>query len=84
VPNPGPAGAARGPASYHDGMLYIATVDTVYALNPKTGALVGKKHVGGRFGIVSPTIVGGTMYLGNSWDWLIALPLSEVNPDYRS
>ncbi len=83
VPNPGPAGAARGPATYHDGMLYIATVDTVYALNPKTGALVGKKHVGGRFGIVSPTIVGGTMYLGNSWDWLIALPLSEVNPDYR-
>ena len=84
VPNPGPAGAARGPASYHDGMLYIATVDTVYALNPKTGAVVGKKLVGGRFGIVSPTIVGGTIYLGNSWDWLIALPLSEVNPNYHS
>lgn len=83
VPEPGPAGAARGPATFYDGMLYIATVDTIYAVNPKTGILVGKKHIGGRFGIVSPTIVGGTIYLGNSWDWIIALPVSEVNPNYR-
>jgi polyvinyl alcohol dehydrogenase (cytochrome) len=84
VPDPGPAGAARGPATYYDGTLYIATVDTVYAVDPKTGIVVGKKHIGGRFGIISPTIVGGTIYLGNSWDWLIALPVSEVNPNYAS
>ena len=30
--------------------------------------------------IVNPVIVGGTIYLGNSWDWVIALPVSEVNP----
>ena len=83
VPEPGPAGAARGPATFYDGMLYIATVGTVYAVNPKTGALIGQKHIGGRFGIVSPTIVGGTIYLGNSWDWIIALPISEVNPNYH-
>ena len=84
VPDPGPAGAARGPATFYDGTLYIATVDTVYAVDPKTGIVVGKKHIGGRFGIASPTIVGGTIYLGNSWDWLIALPVSEVNPNYAS
>jgi len=47
-------------------------------LNPQTGALIGQKEIGGRFGLVSPTIVGDTMYLGNSWDWIIALPVSEV------
>ena len=83
VPEPGPAGAARGPATFYDGMLYIATVGAVYVLNPKTGILVGQKHIGGRLGIVSPTIVGGTIYLGNSWDWIIALPVSEVNPNYH-
>jgi polyvinyl alcohol dehydrogenase (cytochrome) len=83
VPQPGPAGGARGPATFYDGMLYIATAGTVYAVNPKTGFLVGKKHFGGRFGIVSPTIVGGSIYLGNSWDWIIALPVSEVNPNYH-
>ena len=83
VPQPGPAGGARGPATFYDGMLYIATVGAVYVLNPKTGILVGQKHIGGRFGIVSPNIVGGTIYLGNSWDWIIALPVSEVNPHYH-
>lgn len=84
VPQPGPAGAARSPATFHDGTLYISTVGSVFALNPKTGTLIGSKDIGGRFGIVSPTIVGGTMYLGNSWDWIIALPISEVNPRYRA
>ena len=83
VPEPGPAGAARGPAAFYDGMLYIATVDSVFVINPKTGSLISQKHIGGRFGIVSPTIVGGTIYLGNSWDWIIALPVAAVNPHYR-
>ncbi len=83
VPEPGPAGAARGPATFYDGVLYIATVGSVYAVNPKTGVLLGQKHIGGRFGLVSPTIVGGTIYLGNSWDWIIALPVSEVNPNWH-
>lgn len=80
VPDRSAAGSARGPATYHDGALYIATVASVYAVDAQTGHLLGKKEIGGRFGIISPTIVGGTMYLGNSWDWLIALPLSQVNP----
>ena len=84
VPDPGPAGAARGPATFHEGTLYISTVGSLFALDPKTGNLVGSKFVGGRFGIVSPTIVGGTMYLGNSWDWIIALPISDVNPKYQA
>lgn len=82
IPHPGPAGGGRGPAAYYNGMLYIATVDTIYAVDPKTGKQAGEKQIGGRFGIIGPTIVGGTIYLGNSWDWIIALPVSEVYPGF--
>ena len=40
VPEPGPAGAARGPPAFYDGMLYIATVGSVFVVNPKTGSLI--------------------------------------------
>lgn len=83
VPDAGPAGAGRGPATYYKDALYISTGNSVFAVNPETGKLIGEKHIGGRFGIVNPTIVGGTMYLGNSFDWVIALPVSEVNPNYK-
>jgi outer membrane protein assembly factor BamB len=80
VPNAGAAGAGRGAPTYYAGTLYVATGPNLYALNPKTGRELHSVHVGGRFGIVNPTIVGGTIYLGNSWDWVNAVPLREVNP----
>ncbi|MEJ2633298.1 MAG: PQQ-binding-like beta-propeller repeat protein [Acidihalobacter sp.] len=83
VPDAGPAGAGRGAATYYDGALYVSTGPYVYALNSVTGTELGKHYVGGRFGIVNPTIVGGTIYLGNSWDWINALPVDAVNPHYK-
>lgn len=83
VPDAGSAGAGRGPATWYHDVLYISTGSSVYAVNPKDGKLIGQKKLGGRFGIVNPAIVGGTIYLGNSWDWVIAIPISEVNPNYR-
>lgn len=83
VPDAGPAGAGRGAATYYDGALYVSTGPYIYALNPETGRELGKHYVGGRFGIVNPTIVGGTIYLGNSWDWINALPVDAVNPHYK-
>ena len=82
VPDAGPAGAGRGAQTYYQGVLYISTGPDVYALNPKTGKVLGHRHIGGRFGIASPTIVGGTIYLGNSWDWINALPVKSVNPHF--
>ena len=84
IPHTTPAGAGRGPGSMYKGVLYIAAGSWVYAVNPKDGSLIGSKKVGGYFPILSPTIVGGTMYLGNNYDWVIALPISEVNPNYSS
>ncbi|MBU2754211.1 PQQ-binding-like beta-propeller repeat protein [Acidithiobacillus sp. CV18-2] len=82
VPNPGPAGAGRGAPTYYQGTLYISTGPDIYAVNPDNGHLIHSYHVGGRFGIVNPTIVGGTMYLGNSWDWVNAVPVKDVNPQF--
>ncbi len=84
VPQPSPAGNGRGPAAWYRGTLYIASNDRVHALDPKTGTELGSYHVGGRFPIMSPTIVGGTMYLGNGWDWVHAVPLAAVTAKQHS
>ena len=83
VPDAGPAGAGRGAATYYRGTLYVSTGPTLYALDPVTGRVIGHDHVGGRFGIVNPVIVGGTIYLANSWDWLMAVPVGDVNPAFH-
>ena len=83
VPNAGPAGAGRGASTYYQGTLYVSTGPTIYALNPRTGQVLGHETLGGRFGIVNPVIVGGTIYLGNSWDWVLATPVARVNPHYH-
>ncbi|MHB8383820.1 MAG: outer membrane protein assembly factor BamB family protein [Candidatus Binataceae bacterium] len=80
VPDADPAGAGRSPATYYNDTLYIATGPNIYAIDSKSGKMIGRKHVGGRFGLVNPVIAGGTVYLANSWDWISALPLSEIGP----
>ncbi|MCY0885666.1 MAG: hypothetical protein OWV35_07245, partial [Firmicutes bacterium] len=79
-PNAGPAGAGRGSPAYADGVLWSAAGSTLYALNPANGQLLGSYTPGGRFGIVNPVIVGGTMYLDNSYDWIQAVPLTRIDP----
>lgn len=79
VPNPSEAGSARGPATYVSGRLYIATGPSIYVVDAKDGKLISQKTIGGRFGISGPTIVGSTLYLGNDWDWVIAIPLAALN-----
>ncbi len=83
VPDAGPAGAGRGAPTFYRRMLYISTGPNVYAVESSLGNQVGHEYLGGRFGIVDPVIVGGTMYLGNSWDWVMATPVSKVNPRYH-
>ncbi|CAB3394059.1 PQQ-binding-like beta-propeller repeat protein [Kyrpidia spormannii] len=82
--NSGPAGAGRGSAVYAYDRLWVAAGPKVYALDPKTGKELGSYEPGGRFGIVNPVIVGKTMYLGNSYDWIQAIPLSKIDPTVQS
>jgi outer membrane protein assembly factor BamB len=79
-PNAGPAGAGRGAAAYAYGTLWIAAGPTIYAIDPATGKVLSTYSPGGRFGIVNPVIVGGTMYLDNSYDWVQAVPLAKIYP----
>jgi outer membrane protein assembly factor BamB len=56
----------------------------LYAFDAQTGKVVwhilARYNAGGRYGIVNPVIVGGTMYLGNSCNWVQAIPLSRIYP----
>ncbi|MCF8565403.1 PQQ-binding-like beta-propeller repeat protein [Alicyclobacillus tolerans] len=81
--NAGPAGAGRGSAAYAYGVLWVAAGPTLYALNPADGKTLGSYNPGGRFGIVNPVIVGKTMYLDNSYDWVQAVPLSKIYPGLK-
>ncbi len=80
----GPAGAGRGGATFYHGIVWLAAGKNIYALNPTNGSLLGKYVGGGRYGIVNPVIVGATMYLGNSWGWTQAIPLSKIYPNWKN
>lgn len=79
----GPAGSGRGSAVWADGILWVAAGPTVFAIDPSTGKPLGSLKPGGRFGIVNPVIVGGTMYLDNSYDWVQAIPLGDIDPTWH-
>jgi outer membrane protein assembly factor BamB len=72
-----------GPALYR-GVLYQAAGAYIFALNPASGHILARYNAGGRYGIVNPVIVGGTMYLRNSCSWVQAVPLSRIYPAWAS
>ncbi|MDA8059884.1 MAG: PQQ-binding-like beta-propeller repeat protein [Nitrospiraceae bacterium] len=69
--------AARGAPTLYKNRLFISGGDVLYVLDPVTGRETGSVKIGGRMGIVSPTIVGGTAYLANTWDWIVAVPVGR-------
>lgn len=79
IPYPEAPGLGRGAVAYDNGVLYQATGTALYAWDAKTGHLLNSKIIGGRFGIDNPVIVGKTMFLSNSWGWLMAMPLSILS-----
>ena len=79
VPTKVAAGAGRSAPTYYKGLLYITTGQYIFVVNPVTGKELHQHHIGGQFGIESPVIVGGTVYLTNSWDWIMAIPLKTIS-----
>jgi outer membrane protein assembly factor BamB len=70
--------STRSAPTFYKKRLYISGGDSLYVLDPENGKEIGHLTVGGRMGIVSPTIVGGTAYLANTWDWIVAVPLRDL------
>ncbi len=83
IPNALPAGAGRGAPTYADGVIWISTSQSIDAFNATTGAVLASHNMGGRFGIVNPVIAGGTMYVDNSYDWIMAIPLTKILPSLK-
>ncbi|AAT43603.1 PQQ-binding-like beta-propeller repeat protein [Picrophilus oshimae] len=73
-------GGPRGSPVYYNGVLFVGADSYIYAINATTGSLINKYYIGGRFGIVNPVIAGNTMFLTNSYGWVTAVPLNEIDP----
>ncbi|HAK61337.1 MAG TPA: hypothetical protein DCO77_13330 [Nitrospiraceae bacterium] len=50
----------------------------LYTLDAKTGVVLNQLRVGGSFTYNNPSVVGKTLYIGNSWGWVTALPVDVV------
>lgn len=78
IPHPSVPGLGRGAVTFLDGTLYQSTGSWLYAWDAKTGNLKHDLSIGGRFGICNPVIVGNTLFVTNSWGWILAQPLSAL------
>ncbi|EZQ04928.1 pyrrolo-quinoline quinone [Candidatus Acidianus copahuensis] len=77
IPPTEPGGPRGAPVIYH-GYLISAAGSSVYVISPEDGKVISMYNIGGRFGIVYPVIAGNTIFLTNSYGWVMALPLTEI------
>lgn len=70
------------------GKLIQPVGPTLYTLKATTGALLNQYKIGGSMTYNHPTVVGETLYIGNSWGWVTAVPVRTVTgsakPLYRA
>ena len=50
----------------------------LYTYDTKTGSELNALYVGGSFTYNNPAVIGDTLYIGNSWGWVLAIPLGIV------
>lgn len=67
-----------GPGVVTGGFLIQPVGPDLVTFDTKTGAAVNRLIVGGSFTYNNPTVVGSTVYIGNGWGWVVALPLGQV------
>lgn len=52
--------------------------EQLLTFDARTGMLLNSHNVGGAFTYNHPTVIGDTLYTGNSWGWVLAIPTSTV------
>lgn len=63
------------------GKLIQPVGPTLYTLNATTGVVLNQHTIGGSMTYNHPTVIGKTLYIGNSWGWVTAIPLGTVTGD---
>lgn len=68
-----------GPGVLVSGNRLIQPVGpALYTLNANTGAVLNQYKIGGSMTYNHPTVIGETLYIGNSWGWITAVPVKTV------
>lgn len=57
--------------------------DSLVTFDARSGTQLNSYKVGGAFTYNHPTVLGETLYIGNSWGWALARPVSEVTGETR-
>lgn len=67
-----------GPGVLVEGKLIQPVGPSLYTLKASTGKVLKKFTIGGSMTYNHPTVIGKTLYVGNSWGWVSALPVRAV------
>lgn len=67
-----------GPAAVTAEEVIVPAGDALLVLDKQTGATLNQFYVGGALTYHNPVIIGKTLYIGNSWGWVLAYPLATV------
>jgi outer membrane protein assembly factor BamB len=72
-------GAVKGGIAERDGVLYYGDLGGyLWAVNAKSGAVIGVKNMHAPFNVGSPLIAGDTLIIGSRGGTLLAVPLDEI------
>jgi outer membrane protein assembly factor BamB len=72
-------GTVKGGVAVKDGVLYFGDSDGhLWALDKRTGRVIGVKDIGAEFAVGSPLIAGDTLIIASRTGSIIALPLASI------
>lgn len=72
-------GTVKGGIGVKDGVLYFGDSDGhLWALDERTGRVVGVKDLGAQFAVGSPLIAGDTLIIASRTGSIIAVPLPDI------
>jgi outer membrane protein assembly factor BamB len=72
-------GAVKGGVAEKDGVVYFGDLGGyLWALNERTGDVIGDTFMGTPFNVGSPIIGGDTLFIGSQTGTLLAVPLESI------
>lgn len=69
---------SKAPGVIVRGVVVQPAGPDLFTLDEQTGSILNTLPVGGNFKSNGPSVVGNTLYVGNSWGWVMAFPLDSL------